>query len=330
VKRWLLLGLLLAMGACAGARSPQEVRPAPAWTGEEPLSWFDCGKGSTLVMRRTPGDGGKPYLLRERLTHSLDAKAEVALGNGGGRHVFLRFWPWSKPKPLEKFLRRDRLEVEGESVLVEVFERITPLGGNCAPYCGRLVEEVWKRVDAPRAEGALRVRYDRVHSETPPGCGQPPESALREADARGFVDTRRVLGVREEAVLDGWIYPCLRVRAWNIEDVPIDSLECPGVLGGKARWEEVQRFSDGRLRRDRIRHSGHGRPGRRAFPRGDGRPRAALATTKRLITQEDKNDDAPKTPMISATWTTGCSWRTSMSKPACGYVRYAHDDITSE
>ncbi|OJH36477.1 hypothetical protein BON30_32465 [Cystobacter ferrugineus] len=217
------------------------------------MSWFDCAEGSTLVMRRAPGDGGRPYLFRERLTRSRDGKAEVSRG-AGSHHVFIKYWPWGPPPPREKFLRRDHLEIQGEAIPVDVFERTATKGGASSnhQYCGRLVEEVWKRVDAPAAEGALRVRHDRVHSDIPPGCSQPPVPELWESDAEGFVDTRRVLGVREEVVIDGWVYPCLRVRTWDHEGVPFDSLECPGVLGGKAQWEEVLRFSAGQIQRDRI------------------------------------------------------------------------------
>ncbi|QRK12277.1 hypothetical protein JQX13_20965 [Archangium violaceum] len=251
MKRGLLFGLLLVV-ACACARGPKVVRPAPAWTRDEPLSWADCDKGSTLVMRRTPGDGGAPHLVRHRRMDSGDSTmVRIQIGPHSFHGLFIGY-PWGGPVSTDKFLRRDRLEVDGESVPVEVFERTTswPGGGLCGVGLGAvgprslLVEEVWKRVDAPPAEGPLRVRYDRVHSVFLPGDRAPPVSALRVADAEGFVDTRRVLGRRQEAVIDGWVYSCLPVRTWDDNDIPLDSLECPGVLGGRARWEEVYRIGN--------------------------------------------------------------------------------------
>ncbi|PTL81515.1 hypothetical protein DAT35_21350 [Vitiosangium sp. GDMCC 1.1324] len=167
-----------------------------------------------------------------------------------------------RSKPTEKLLRQDRLELQGESIPVEVFERTTSLmelcGDEVYPFLGRqyeaggLVEEVWKRVGAPRAEGPLWIRYDQGHSLVPPKCIPQLASSTRAPDAEGFIDVRRVLEPHVEAVIDGWVYPCMQVRTWNRDDVPIDSLECPGVLGGRARWEAVQRFSDGRMWKDRI------------------------------------------------------------------------------
>ena len=79
-----------------------------------------------------------------------------------------------------------------------------------------------------------------------------PEDLLRMPDAEGFIDTRQVLRLGVEAVIDGQVHPCTEVRSWNADDVPADSLECPSVLEGVARREEVHRTRDGQMEKDLI------------------------------------------------------------------------------
>ncbi|REG33207.1 hypothetical protein ATI61_104498 [Archangium gephyra] len=255
MRRW--AAWVLAMSACACVRGPETVRPAPAWTGKEPLSWLDCAEGSTLQERRTPGDGREPWLVRLRRVHNpanhhVRISVEGPKGPTGTFRLIMDGSLWG-PESVERFLRRDSLVVEGEPVAVDVFERITDLnaGNDVFPDGSRLVEEVWRQAGAPPAWGPLRVRYDPTRSVHGSSSGRPP-SSLRVPDAQGFIDTRQVLRLGAEAVIDGQVHPCMEVRSWNVDDVPADSLECPSVLGGRAWWEQVHQTRNGQSEKDLL------------------------------------------------------------------------------
>jgi hypothetical protein len=269
LARWVWAALL--WGACAhgpervrpasieqepASAGPTTVRPVPVWLEKESLGWGGCAVGSTLVERRTPGEGREPYVVRRTVVESNRVLVKLANEgpDGKARSSGHFLTPLQRSAAAERLLRRDSLVVEGESVPVEVFERVDRPEWYCDSLCpcrgDILREEVWRRVGAPSTEEPLRVRYDRVHSVLRGSCTRPP-SSLREPDAEGFVDTRRVLRLRAEAVIDGRVHACLEVRTWNHEDLPLDALECPSVFGGRARWEEP-RHRDGQPSKDLV------------------------------------------------------------------------------
>lgn len=245
----------LLWGACA--HGPERVRLVPVWREKESLGWGGCAVGSTLVERRTPGEGREPYVVRRRVVESNRVLVKLANeGPDGKARSFSGHFltPLHRSAAVERLLRQDSLVVDGESVPVEVFERVDRPEWYCDSLCpcmgDILREEVWRRVGAPSTEEPLRVRYDRAHSVVRGSCTRPP-SSLREPDAEGFVDMRRVLRLRAEAVIDGRVHACLEVRTWNHEDLPLDALECPSVFGGRARWEEP-RYRDGQPSKDLV------------------------------------------------------------------------------
>ncbi|WP_375770392.1 hypothetical protein NR798_05710 [Archangium gephyra] len=256
-----LFGVLLAVGAGACVRGPEPVPSVPAWTGKHPLGWWDCDEGSTLVERRTQGDGREPFLVRRRQLR-YDRAWEARVTNewpSGLSTGFTVYWSPDRSlvkKPHERFLRRDRLVVEGKPVDVEVFERIENMNWGCCGVCPcmgtRQVEEVWRQVGAPPAQEPLRVRHDRNRSEDSEVCRLALSSSRRAPDADGFIDVRRVLRLGVGVVIDGQEHPCMEVRSWSGDDLPLDSLECPSVLGGMARWEQVYQTGNGQTRKDLI------------------------------------------------------------------------------
>ncbi|WNG50043.1 hypothetical protein F0U60_42410 [Archangium minus] len=249
----LVLGLL-------GAGPPSTKRdPVPVeWTRPAPLYWPQCKPGSTLTLRHLPAGGGAPFVEHiTRMRPDDDFRAELRServqrdGTRSKHCCSMEFEPsfWGEGAVLSRqFLRRDVLEVDGKRVDVEVTQRISTAGGGfmCGnrrdPCAGiKRVEEMWRRVGAPPAEGPLRIRVDLkpwTSGEAPSSCRSPSK---REPDADGMVDIRLALALDVKVVIDERVHDCIRVRTWSDRRPTVDAVECPSVLGGYAMFQRGSR-----------------------------------------------------------------------------------------
>ncbi|PTL83394.1 hypothetical protein DAT35_15580 [Vitiosangium sp. GDMCC 1.1324] len=228
-------GVLFSMALfLLGAGPPSMKRePVPVeWTHPAPLYWPQCKPGSTLTRRHLPAGGGAPFVEHiTRMRPDSDFRAELRServqsdGTRSKQCCSMEFEPslWGNGLVLsQQFLRRDVLEVGGKRVDVEVTQRISSYGGDI--MCGtrpepcpgvKRVEEVWRRVGAPPAEGPLRIRVDLkpwLSGEVPSSCRPPTK---RDPDADGMVDTRLALAIDVKVVMDERVHDCIRVRMWS-------------------------------------------------------------------------------------------------------------------
>jgi hypothetical protein len=156
------------------------------------------------------------------------------------------------PEPIagERSIRRDVLQAGQTKVDVEVVSRTTrqDFGCDTSPCpCAHdvLVEEVWYRRPTPAGEGPVRVRFDPARSYFAQfeGCGSPPRGSA--PDTEGLRDTRVVTALDVPVTINGAVHRCLRVRTWSLTNTPVESLECPSVLGGRAMWQTPRGHSTG-------------------------------------------------------------------------------------
>ncbi|RKH10888.1 hypothetical protein D7V97_12755 [Corallococcus sp. CA053C] len=248
--RTLTLGCV-ALVACAGTHPVAASQPWVPWNDPASLGWTDCEPGSTLVERHTPGDGGLPFELRRTRIGDPGIRAEVQterLGPQGAQRPTccrLAFPPGAlghEPDREELFLRRELFQAGGGKVEVEVVRRTTRLDSQCDTVpcpCMHdvLVEEVAYRRPGPAGEGAVRIRFDpsRSHFSRSQGCSSPPRGSA--PDATGLVETRVAMALDVPFGLQGALHRCMRVRTWLSPDLPVEALECPSVLEGRAMWQ---------------------------------------------------------------------------------------------
>ncbi|WP_147443518.1 hypothetical protein [Corallococcus sicarius] len=251
-RRILTLGGV-ALVACTSTHRVAASQPWVPWNRPASLGWYDCEPGSTLVERHTPGDGGLPFELRRTRIGDPGIRAQVQterLGPQGAQRPTccrLAFPPGvlgHEPDREERFLRREAFQAGGVKVEVEVevVRRTTRLDSGCdtvpCPCLGDvLVEEMSSRRPGPAGEGAVRIRFDpsRSHFSRAQGCSSPPHGSA--PDARGLVETRVATALDVPFGLQGARHRCMRVRTWLSPDMPVESLECPSVLEGRAMWQ---------------------------------------------------------------------------------------------
>ncbi|WP_338870744.1 hypothetical protein [Myxococcus stipitatus] len=125
---------------------------------------------------------------------------------------------------------------------VEVVRRTTRMDRGCDTvpcpcWDDLLVEELWYRHPRAESEGAVRILFDpsRSRFSRSSGCASPPPGSA--PDARGMVETRVATALDVSFRLQRDIHRCMRVRTWESPGVPVESLECPSVLGGRGMWQ---------------------------------------------------------------------------------------------